>query len=73
MMKITEKIFDISTGVETFIEREETESERLSREALEAEQAVRQTQLAAQAQARQALLDKLGITEEEAKLLLGGN
>lgn len=72
-MKITEKIFDISTGVETFIEREETESERLSREALEAEQAVRQTQLAAQAQARQALLDKLGITEEEAKLLLGGN
>jgi hypothetical protein len=25
------------------------------------------------AQARQALLDKLGITEDEAKLLLGGN
>lgn len=28
---------------------------------------------AAKAQARQALLDKLGITEDEAKLLLGGN
>jgi hypothetical protein len=27
----------------------------------------------AKAQARQALLDKLGITEDEAKLLLGGN
>lgn len=28
---------------------------------------------AAKAQARQALLDRLGITEDEAKLLLGGN
>ena len=69
-MKITEKIFDVSTGVETFIEREETEGERLSREALETKQAARQAELTAKAQARQALLDKLGITEEEAKLLL---
>ena len=29
--------------------------------------------LAAKATARQALLEKLGITEEEAQLLLGGN
>ena len=36
---------------------------------VEAEQA----EQAAKAQARQALLDKLGITEDEAKLLLGGN
>lgn len=42
----------------------------------EADQAVAVAEAAeevAKAQARQALLDKLGITEDEAKLLLGGN
>jgi hypothetical protein len=32
-----------------------------------------QTKLAAKTAQRQALLDKLGITEDEARLLLGGN
>ena len=36
----------------------------------DAEHQARQEAQAAKAQARQALLDKLGITEEEAKLLL---
>lgn len=39
----------------------------------EAEHQASQEAKAAKAQARQALLDKLGITEDEAKLLLGGN
>jgi len=38
-----------------------------------AEYEARQAELAAKAQARQALLDRLGITEDEARLLLGGN
>jgi hypothetical protein len=33
----------------------------------------RQAEAAAKAAQRQALLDKLGITEDEARLLLGGN
>lgn len=72
-MKIIEKIFDVSTGKESIIEREETESERLSREAIETEQAARKAEADAKAATRQALLDRLGITEDEAKLLLGGN
>jgi len=42
----------------------------------EADQAAIAIEIAAKAEAadkRQALLDKLGITEEEARLLLGGN
>jgi hypothetical protein len=72
-MKITEKLLDIITGEETIIEREETAQEIAERETFEAEKAER---LAAQAEtvaARQALLARLGITAEEAQLLLGGN
>lgn len=69
-MKITEKIFDISTGEETFIEREETKAEKDKREALEAEVLTKQAEAEARAQAKVALLAQLGITEEQAKLLL---
>ena len=69
-MKITEKIYDITTGEESFIERDETAAEskiRLAREkeAIEftAAEAKRETD-------RAALLAQLGITEEQAKLLL---
>ena len=68
-MKITEKIVNIETGEETFVEREETQSEidfRLEHQKVLEE---RQSQIAA----RQAILDRLGLTEEEARLLLGGN
>ncbi len=71
-MKITEKIFDATTGEETIIEREETAQEKEKRETLEAEFAARQAEAAVKEAARQALLDKLGITAEEAQLLLGG-
>lgn len=70
-MKIIEKIFDVRTGEETVIERDETPEEIAEREKLEIDFANKLSEQAAKAQARQALLDKLGITEEEAKLLLG--
>ena len=70
-MKITEKEYNIQTGEETITERDETASEKKAREALEkqfkselAEAQEKQTQ-------RQAILDRLGLTADEAKLLLG--
>lgn len=72
-MKIIERIFNAETGKTTDIEREETSQEKTQREAFEAAQAVRQAEVATKAAARQALLNKLGITEDEARLLLGGN
>jgi len=65
------KIVNVETGEE--LEREMNDTEFAQYEADQAAQAAKATELAAEAQARQALLDKLGITEEEARLLLGGN
>lgn len=42
-----------------------------AKEAFEAEQAQKAAEAEAKAEARAALLDRLGITEDEAKLLLG--
>ena len=70
-MKITEKEFNIQTGEETITERDETAAEKKAREAFEAEVAVKQTEAEARATAKAALLSKLGITADEAKLLLG--
>jgi len=72
-MKITEKEFNIQTGEETITEREETVAEKKAREQAEADYAVRQAEAEAKATAKTALLTKLGITAEEAQLLLGGN
>lgn len=55
------------------IDREMNDVEFAEYEANQAAQAAKAVELAAKAQARQALLDKLGITEDEARLLLGGN
>ena len=66
-----EKIINIATGEETWRDytREEiAEVEKAQAEA--AKLAAKQVEVAA---ARQTLLTKLGITEEEAKLLLAGN
>jgi hypothetical protein len=73
MMKITEKEFNALTGETTITERDETAQEQTAREAAEAEFTARQAEAAAKETARQALLTKLGITAEEAQLLLGGN
>jgi len=65
------KIHNVETG--EIIEREMTFEEQEQAQADAAAVAALQAEQAAKAQARQALLNKLGITEEEARLLLGGN
>ena len=72
-MKIVEKEYNIQTGETIITERDETPQEQAQREAAEAEFAVRKAEAEARAAQRQALLNRLGITEEEARILLGGN
>ena len=69
-MKIIEKTFDALTGQETITERDETEQERAEREAVIAEVAQLKLEAEAKATAKAALLTQLGITEEQARLLL---
>jgi hypothetical protein len=66
-MKITD--FNAATG-ET-IEREPNEAELAQLEVDAENQAIKDAADAEKAEARAALLDRLGITEEEAALLLG--
>ncbi len=70
-MKITEKIVDVQTGEETITERNETTDEKKARETLEKEFAAAQAEAEAKDAARQAILDRLGLTAEELKALLG--
>jgi hypothetical protein len=72
-MKITEKEFNVLTGETIVTERDETAQERTEREIFQAEQTARQAEAATKAAQRQAVLNRLGITEEEARILLGGN
>jgi len=69
-MKIIEKLFNTETGEETITERDETASEKKVREKREAEFAAIQAEAQTKAIAKAALLEKLGITAEEAVLLL---
>jgi sulfur carrier protein ThiS len=69
-MKITEKEFNIQTGEETITERDETKAEETLREKLEAKQLEAEAEAEAKATAKADLLAKLGITSEEAALLL---
>ena len=70
-MTYTEKIVDVTTGQETL--RAYTEKEIAEVEKAIAQQEANAAAEAAKAHERSALLAKLGITEEEAALLLGGN
>ena len=72
-MKITEKEFNAETGETTVFEREETAQEKSEREAYAAFVAEKQAEAEIKSAQRQALLSRLGLTEEEAKILLGGN
>ena len=69
-MKITEKTFNVQTGEETITERDETSAEISEREKTEADYLATKTQAETKAAAKAALLAQLGITEEQAKLLL---
>jgi hypothetical protein len=66
-----EKIINVETGEETI--RPYTEEEIAMMETAKAEAEAKTTAEAAKAHERAALLERLGITEDEAALLLGGN
>ena len=72
-MKIIERTFNVITGETIITERDETSQEVAEREAAEAKFAAQQAEAETKAAAKAALLTKLGITAEEAQLLLGGN
>jgi hypothetical protein len=69
-MKIKEKVFNAETGKETIIEREETAGEIADRENDIARFAKLEEKNEARAAARQPILDRLGLTPEEAAILL---
>jgi hypothetical protein len=72
-MKIIEKEFNAITGEETITEREETSAETKDRLERAKELAAAKAEADSKEAARQALLDRLGITADEAQLLLGSN
>jgi hypothetical protein len=72
-MKIIEKEFNAITGETTITERDETAAETQERLEREAQIAATQAEAETKAAARQAILDRLGLTADEAALLLGAN
>lgn len=70
-MKIIEKEYNIQTGLETVTERDETAAERQARLKRETEIATAIAEAEAKAAARQAIADRLGLTADELKVLLG--
>lgn len=70
-MKIIVRTHNLETGEIVDIERDETPEEIAQREAFESELAKTKAEQLAKAEQRNAILERLGITEEEAKLLLG--
>ena len=63
----------IYTSVDEFIDREMNNVEFAQYEIDQAESQARKAEVEAKATAKAALLTRLGITADEAKLLLGGN
>jgi hypothetical protein len=70
-MKITEKEFNAVTGEETITEREETAAEKKQREAFTAKQAKSAIEAEAKETAKAAILDRIGLTADELKTILG--
>lgn len=71
MQKPTILIHNVETN--EIIEREMSDSEYAQHQLDVAAAEARQAEAEAKAAQRQALLSRLGITEEEARILLGGN
>ncbi len=71
MTKPQIKIVDVETGEE--IVRDATDAEIAQMEIDATNSAAIKAEAEAKAAQRQALLNRLGITEEEARILLGGN
>jgi len=70
-MKIIERTHNVETGEVVDSEREETTAEKKQRETFEKELAAKKAEAEAKEAQRQAILDRLGLTADEAKLLLG--
>lgn len=70
-MKIIEKEFNVTTGEETITERDETAAEAKARLDHAKEVAAKQAEADANAAAKQAVLEKLGLSAEEVAALLG--
>jgi len=70
-MKITERTFDAQTGETVDVERELTKAEIADRAESEARIQAMLNAEAEKAATKTALLERLGITAEEAALLLG--
>ncbi len=71
MTKPIIRIHNVET--DEVIDREMNDQEFAQYEAEQAFEAAKQAEADAKAAQRQALLTRLGITEEEARILLGGN
>lgn len=69
-MKIVEKEYNVSTGLETITERDETAEETKQRLDFIKQMKEQQEAAAAKEAARKAVLDKLGLTADEAAALL---
>lgn len=69
-MKRIEKTFDVQTGKEIITEREETAEETIQREKALSKTQAKQAEQEAKENARQAVLDKLGLTVDEVAALL---
>ena len=69
-MKITEKIVNALTGEETFLERDETKEETKLRLEAEAQVVSKKAEAESKATAKAALLKRMGLTADEAALLL---
>ncbi len=69
-MKIIDRTFDATTGETTDVERDATAQEIAARDAWIAECEAKAAEEATKAAEKSALLAKLGITDDEAKLLL---
>ena len=70
-MKIIERIVNTETGETVDIERDETVVEKKERETAEKEIAAKRADDEAKATARAAILDRLGLTADELKTILG--
>ena len=70
-MKIVEKNVDVITGEEVITERDETAAEKKAREARLKEIAASEAETEAKAAQRQVIADRLGLSADELKVLLG--
>ena len=70
-MKLTVTEINVQTGEEITFERDETTEEKAFRLELKAKADAEKAEIELKDAARQAILDRLGLTADEAKLLLG--